>query len=76
MRIVFEIIIVWLVLSCTLGLALTWFFFYGERRARTQRTPGRRARRHEGAQVAAGGRAYLREAEAAHPDALLAGRRY
>jgi hypothetical protein len=38
MRIVFEIVAVWVVLSCTLGPALTWLFFYGERRARTQRT--------------------------------------
>ena len=37
MRIVFEIVIGWVILSCTLGPALLWLFFYGKRRERTER---------------------------------------
>jgi hypothetical protein len=37
MWIAFEIVIAWVVLSCTLGPALTWALFYGKRRARAQR---------------------------------------
>ena len=52
MRIVFEIVVVWVVLSCTLGPVLTWLFFYGERRARSQRALDERlARQHDGAEL-------------------------
>jgi hypothetical protein len=34
MRIVIEVVIAWVVLSCTLGPLLTWAFFYSRRRAR------------------------------------------
>jgi hypothetical protein len=37
MRIVIEIVVGWVILSCTLGPALTWALFYGKRRARVQR---------------------------------------
>jgi hypothetical protein len=57
MRIVFEIVVVWVVLSCTLGPALTWLFFYGERQARTQRADERFARQHDGAELTTGVRA-------------------
>jgi hypothetical protein len=33
----FEVVAAWVVLNCTLGPVVTWLFFYGERRARTQR---------------------------------------
>ena len=74
MRIVFGIVVAWVILSCTLGPALTWLFFYGERRARNR--PERRARQSEGAELAAGWRSHVGETEAVHPEALLAGRRY
>jgi hypothetical protein len=34
MRIMFEVVIAWVVMSCTLGPVLTWAFFYSKRRAR------------------------------------------
>jgi hypothetical protein len=43
MRIVINVLIVWVVLSCTVGPVLTWMFFWGERRSRAIQTPGQRS---------------------------------
>jgi hypothetical protein len=52
MRIALEIVVVWVVLSCTLGPGLTWLLFYEKRRARSQRALAeRRARQRDGAEI-------------------------
>jgi hypothetical protein len=43
MRIVIEVPVGWIVLSCTVGPVLTWMFFWGERRARATEAAGQRS---------------------------------
>jgi hypothetical protein len=43
MRIVIEVVVGWIVLSCTVGPLLTWMFFWGERRARAIEAAGQRS---------------------------------
>jgi hypothetical protein len=43
MRIVIEVIVGWVVLSCTVGPVLTWMFFWGARRSRAIETAGQRS---------------------------------
>lgn len=42
MQTVFVIVVVWIILSCTLGPLLTWAFFYSKRRARAGKELDRR----------------------------------
>ena len=43
MRIVIEVPVGWIVLSCTVGPVLTWMFFWGERRAKAIGAAGQRS---------------------------------
>jgi hypothetical protein len=43
MRIVIEVLVGWIVLSCTVGPVLTWMFFWGARRAKAVETAGQRS---------------------------------
>jgi hypothetical protein len=43
MRLVIEIVVGWIVLSCTVGPVLTWMFFWGARRAKAIETAGQRS---------------------------------
>lgn len=43
MPIVIEIVVGWIVLSCTVGPLLTWAFFYPQRRAKAIETAGQRS---------------------------------
>jgi hypothetical protein len=43
MRIVIEVVVGWIVLSCTVGPVVTWMFFWGERRARETQSADRRS---------------------------------
>jgi hypothetical protein len=45
MRILFEIVIAWAVLSCTLGPCFCWLFFYGARQKLRERKLNRAALR-------------------------------
>jgi hypothetical protein len=43
MRIVIEVVVGWIVLSCTVGPVLTWLFYWGERRAKAIEAGGQRS---------------------------------
>ena len=43
MRILIDVLVGWVVLSCTVGPVLTWMFFWGVRRARAIETAGQRS---------------------------------
>jgi hypothetical protein len=43
MRIVIEVVVGWIVLSCTVGPVLTWMFFWGARRSIAIETAGQRS---------------------------------
>jgi hypothetical protein len=43
MRLVIEVVVGWIVLSCTVGPVLTWMFFWGARRSIAIETAGQRS---------------------------------